>query len=89
MTLRSIGNGPTLVNYVCAVYFFSTAQKEELLAIDSLTERATAVLTLLEKENEMMNIKADIRRRTHEAMDKQLMIERGKTKRSLKKTKRS
>lgn len=71
MTLRSIGNGPTLVNYVCAVYFFSTAQKEELLAIDSLTERATAVLTLLEKENEMMNIKADIRRRTHEAMDKQ------------------
>ena len=71
MTLRSIGNGPTLVNYVCAVYFFSTAQKEELLAIDSLTERATSVLTLLEKENEMMNIKADIRRRTHEAMDKQ------------------
>ena len=71
MTLRSIGNGPTLVNYVCAVYFFTTAQKEELLAIDSLTERATAVLTLLEKENEMMNIKADIRRRTHEAMDKQ------------------
>ena len=71
VTLRSIGNGPTLVNYVCAVYFFSTAQKEELLAIDSLTERATALLTLLEKENEMMNIKADIRRRTHEAMDKQ------------------
>ena len=71
VTLRSIGNGPTLVNYVCAVYFFSTAQKEELLAIDSLTERATAVLTLLEKEDEMMNLKADIRRRTHEAMDKQ------------------
>lgn len=71
VTLRSIGNGPTLVNYVCAVYFFSTAQKEELLAIDSLAERATALLTLLEKENEMQNIKADIRRRTHEAMDKQ------------------
>ena len=47
------------------------------------------MLTLLEKEDEMMNLKADIRRRTHEAMDKQLMIERGKTKRSLKKTKRS
>ena len=71
VTLRSIGNGPTLVNYVCAVYFFSTAQKEELLAFDSLEERATALLTLLEKENEMMNLKADIRRRTHEAMDKQ------------------
>ena len=71
VTLRSIGNGPTLVNYVCAVYFTSTQQKQELLAIDSLTERATIVLKMLEKDNEMMNLKADIRRRTHEAMDKQ------------------
>ena len=34
-------------------------------------DRATALLTILEKDNEMLSIKADIRKRTHEAMDKQ------------------
>ena len=71
MTLRSIDNAPTLINYVCATFDFTIAQKEELLAIDVLVDRATALLSLLEKEHEMQTIKADIRRRTHEAMDKQ------------------
>lgn len=71
LTLRTINNAPTLVNYVCATYDISMEQKQELLAIDSLPERATAMLAILEKDNEMQNIKADIRRRTHEAMDKQ------------------
>ena len=72
MTLRSIHNGPTLINYICATYDKLTMEeKQELLAIDSLSERATALLAILEKDNEMQTIKADIRRRTHEAMDKQ------------------
>jgi ATP-dependent Lon protease len=71
MTLRSLTSAPTLVNYVCSSYELTTDKKQELLAIDSLKDRATALLSILEKDNEMMNIKADIRRRTHEAMDKQ------------------
>ena len=71
VTIRSLNNHPTLVNHVCAIYQMPTQTKQELLSIDVLMERATALLTILEKENEMQNIKADIRRRTHEAMDKQ------------------
>ncbi len=70
-TLRNIESGPTLVNYVCALYDFEKEKKIDLLHIDSLTERAMQMLKILEHDNEMLNIKADIRRRTHEAMDKQ------------------
>jgi len=70
-TIRNILNPPTFVNYICSMFEFSMDQKRELLAIDSLKERALRVLTLLEHENEKNNIKADIRRRTAEQMDKQ------------------
>ena len=70
-TIRNIESGPTLVNYVCALYEFEKEKKIDLLNIDSLTERAIQMLKILEHDSEMLNIKADIRRRTHEAMDKQ------------------
>ena len=71
MTIRSLDNAPSLVNYVCSVYDYPTDKKQELLAITSVPERATEILTILERDKEMADIKADIRRRTHEAMDKQ------------------
>jgi len=71
VTIRSVRSNPSLVNYVSAIYPFPTRYKQELLTIDSLMDRATNVLGTLEKENEMQNIKEDIRRRTHEQMDKQ------------------
>ena len=71
VTIRSVRSNPSLVNYVSAIYPFPTQYKQELLTIDSLMDRATNVLATLEKENEMQNIKEDIRRRTHEQMDKQ------------------
>ncbi len=71
MTLRSLDNAPSLVNYVCSVYDYPSDRKQELLEITSVAERATEILTILERDKEMADIKADIRRRTHEAMDKQ------------------
>ena len=70
-TLRSINNAPTLVNYICSLYEFDKEKKQELLAIDSLNERAIQMLKILEHDFEMLSIKADIRRRTVEQMDKQ------------------
>lgn len=70
-TLRSINNAPTLINYVCAIYEMPSENKINLLGISSLKERAMTLLSILEKDNEMQTIKADIRRRTYEAMDKQ------------------
>ena len=69
-SLRHINSSPTLVNYICAIYHMPTATKQGLLEIHSLTERAEALLTVLEKDLEEMTIKADVRRRTAEKIDK-------------------
>ncbi len=69
--IRNINSSPTLVNYICAIYHMPTNTKQGLLEIHSLTERAEALLNVLEKDLEELNIKADIRRRTQETMDKQ------------------
>ena len=69
-SLQHINSTPTLVNYVCAIYHMPTETKQGLLEIHSLQERATALLAILEKDLEEQNIKADIRRRTAEQIDK-------------------
>ena len=69
MSIRNINSTPTLVNYVCAIYHMDTESKQGLLEIHSLSERAEALLTLLHKDLEEQNIKADIRRRTAEKID--------------------
>jgi ATP-dependent Lon protease len=69
-SLQHINSTPTLVNYVCAIYHMPTETKQGLLEIHSLQERATALLAILEKDLEEMTIKADIRRRTAEKIDK-------------------
>ena len=71
MSIRNMSTSPSLLNYVCAIYHMPTEYKQELLCIDSLAERASRMLGILEKDAEEQSIKADIRRRTHEAMDKQ------------------
>ena len=70
-TLRNLNNGPTFVNFVCSLFELTLDQKLHLLAYDSMMERTTALLSMLQKVVEIQDMKADIRRRTHEAMDKQ------------------
>lgn len=70
MSIRNLNSMPTLVNYVCGIYSMPTETKQGLLEIHSLTERAEAILTILEKDLEEQTIKADIRRRTAEKIDK-------------------
>ena len=69
-SIKNINNDPTMVNYVCSVYNMPTEQKQGLLEIHSLVERAEALLTILERDLEELTIKADIRRRTAEKIDK-------------------
>ena len=71
MSLRNMSTSPSLLNYTCSIYHMPTETKQELLCIDSLADRATEMLRILEKDAEEQSIKEDIRRRTHEAMDKQ------------------
>ena len=69
-TIQHMGSSPSMVNYICAIYQMPTATKQGLLEIHSLSERATALLSILEKDLEELTIKADIRRRTAEKIDK-------------------
>ena len=50
MTLRSIINPPTLVNYVCVNFGLSIADKQKLLALESLQQRALNLLEILNKD---------------------------------------
>ena len=68
-TIKTLSNGPTLVNYICAIYNMPSKTKQGLLEVHSLSERATALLELLEKDLAEENIKADVRRRTAEKID--------------------
>ena len=68
--LRNITSSPSFLNYVCAIYQMPTETRQGLLEIHSLSERAEALLTILEKDLEEQTIKADIRRRTAEKIDK-------------------
>ena len=70
-SLKNLTNSPSFLNYVCSVYQMPADKKQGLLEIHDLTERATALLAILQKDLEELTIKEDIRRRTMEKMDKQ------------------
>ena len=67
--IQSIKEDVMTVNYVCSVYPMPTEQKQGLLEIHSMMERAEALLTILQKDLQELTIKADIRRRTAEKID--------------------
>ena len=67
--IQSIREDVMTVNYVCSVYQMPTEQKQGLLEIHSMMERAEALLTILQKDLQELTIKADIRRRTAEKID--------------------
>lgn len=69
-SIQNLNNDPTMVNYVCSIYNMPTDMKQGLLEIHSLMERAEALLAILQKDLEGLTIKADIRRRTAEKIDK-------------------
>ncbi len=70
MTIRNIDNPPTLVNYICVNFGLKISDKQELLEISILSERALHLLEILNKEVEMLKMKADIQSKTKEDIDK-------------------
>lgn len=71
ITLRSITNPPTLVNYVCTNFEIQIEDKQQLLHDNSIRERAIHLLALLNKELQMLEMKRDIQCKTKEELDKQ------------------
>ena len=71
MTLRSIDNPPTLVNYICGNFGVRIADKQVLLEIDSIKQRAIALLEFLNKEIKMLEMRKDIQNKTKEDIDRE------------------
>lgn len=71
MTLHSIDNPPTLVSYICVNFPLPIADKQRLLGLDSLRDRAFELLKLLSREAEMVDMKLDLQNKTNADIDKQ------------------
>ena len=71
LTLKSIDNPPTLVNYICTNFEFKIEDKQQLLNYQSISERSFHLLELLNKEMQVLQMKADIQSKTAEEMSKQ------------------
>ena len=71
MTLKSIDNPPTLVNYICGNFGVRIADKQHLLEMNSLKERAVALLEILTTELQMLDMKKVIQNKTKEDIDKE------------------
>ena len=71
MMLRSIDNPPTLVNYICVNFGIKIADKQQLLMDTSIEARSLHLLEILNKEVQMLEMKADIQTKTREEIDKE------------------
>ena len=69
--LKNISNGMFLTNFICANLPFDIKDKARLLREATCSNRALTLLSLLNREIQLAELKMSIQRRTHEDIDKQ------------------
>ena len=69
--LRNIENSHYLINFLCSNIPLNTQQKQDLLNIDAVKQRAFSLYTALSKEAQLIEIKANIQSRTREDLNQQ------------------
>lgn len=69
--IRNITNKMFLVNFICANFPLKTEEKIELLKENSLRKRAYRLVSLLRREIQLAELKANIQMRTREDIDQQ------------------
>lgn len=69
--LRNIENSHYLINFLCSNIPLSTQQKQDLLNVNSVKQRAFSLYTALSKEAQLIEIKANIQSRTREDLNQQ------------------
>ncbi len=69
--LKNIDNPPTLVNYICVNFSLGVEQKQSLLQQEKLDERALQLLEMLNKEQQLLDIKQSIQQKAQKDIDKQ------------------
>lgn len=69
--LKNIENATFLINFICNNIELSATEKQELLEINEVSERATVLLKFLVREVQMLELKTDIQRKVKVDMDQQ------------------
>ena len=69
--LKNISNGLFLINFICANLPFDIKDKARLLREGTCSSRALTLLSILNREIQLAELKMSIQRRTHEDIDKQ------------------
>ena len=70
-SIRNNQNALYLINFSCCNLLSLSSEKQELLAIDDLKDRAYRLLFILNREYQLMELKASIQMKTHEDINKQ------------------
>ncbi|MDR1676578.1 MAG: endopeptidase La [Tannerella sp.] len=70
-SIRNNRNALFLINFSCCNLLTQPAEKQELLTIDDLKGRAYRLMFILNREYQLMELKASIQMKTHEDINKQ------------------
>ena len=70
-SIRNNQNYLYLINFSCCNLIALSPEKQELLAIDDLKDRAYRLLFILNREFQLLELKASIHMKTHEDINKQ------------------
>ncbi|MDR1454659.1 MAG: endopeptidase La [Tannerella sp.] len=71
LSIRNNRNAFYLINFSCCNLLTQPAEKQELLAINDLKDRAYHLMFILNRESQLMELKASIQMKTHEDINKQ------------------
>lgn len=71
MSIRNNKNNVYTVNFSCSNIPVNALEKQQLLEIDDMKERAYRLLFLLNREYQLVELKAAIQMKTHEDIDQQ------------------
>ena len=69
--LRSVRTLSSLVHFIASNFFFSLAEKQELLSLPSLEKRASALLRLMEREIQQLGVKEEIASKVYSDIEQQ------------------
>jgi ATP-dependent protease La len=69
--IRNIDSSEQLVNFIAGNFALKVAEKQRLLEIDDLEERGYQLLEILNKESQLLEIKASIQSKAREDIDQQ------------------
>ncbi|MDR3705290.1 MAG: endopeptidase La [Paludibacteraceae bacterium] len=69
--IKNIENRGSLINYICGNFGLKVPDKQHLLEIEDLQERGYQLLELLNKESQLLEIKASIQAKAREDIEQQ------------------